>query len=85
MTYQGWKTYETWNCALWLNQTPNSYKEELIKQAKRTNDPTGTLANMLKDHIQENKPDLKGLYSDLLQSAIGSIDFYEIAERELSD
>lgn len=87
MTHAGWKNYQTWNYALWLNNDQGlyNYKQELIRQAQRSRDPVNALADSLKEFIQDSQPELQGLYSDLLQFSIDSIDFFEIAQKELED
>lgn len=78
--YNGWANYETWACDLWLTNSEQSYNY-FREQAKKIQD-IGALADLIRNEISEQNP-LGGqasLYSDLLNSAIGQIDFVEIAE-----
>lgn len=86
-TYEGWNNYQTWSYSLGLNndQELYEYKKELIRQAQRSRDPINALAESLKEFIQESQPELQGLYRDWLNNALSSIDFHEIAEKELED
>ena len=87
MTYEGWSNYQTWNYSLWLNNEEPSYRmlQEMKGAALKTSDPIYALAEALKDLIQEAQPEVKGVYSDLLQHSIDSIDYREIAESELRE
>ncbi len=74
-TYNGWSNYETWLVALWLDQDnyqPNSTD-------------VSSLSQELKDFIDECMPETTGLYHDLLNAALGSVDWYEVSEHLLSD
>ena len=39
----------------------------------------------LKERLEENVPELEGLYADLLSAALSEIDWFEIANNILSD
>lgn len=87
-TYEGWTNYQTWSYSLWLNKNQElyKYKKELIRQAQRSHDPVQALAESLEEFIQDSKPELEyGIYKALLNHALTSIDFHEIAEHELED
>ncbi|MFN9658219.1 MAG: hypothetical protein ACK55Q_21275 [Dolichospermum sp.] len=75
-----WANYETWNYHNWLDNDQES-RNELIAQAKKTSNPVDNLAIALKNHIEESIPEVTGVYADLLQSCIDSIDYQEIAFR----
>lgn len=72
-TYNGWTNYETWCVKLWLDNDGWQYEQSMGKTAHE-------LAGYLKDEIFEGMPEVFGMYADLLQGAIDSVDFYEIAE-----
>lgn len=38
------------------------------------------LEQQLKDYLEDNAPETKGIYTDLLQAGMDDIDYYEIAE-----
>jgi hypothetical protein len=84
-TYNGWRNYETWNVKLWLDNDEGSggYWAEQAEQAvKRFGDnATWTLAQQLKNELNEGAPDLgASCYADLLNAALGEVDWHEIAE-----
>ena len=95
-TYNGWKNYETWNCALWLDNEENTQelKAAWAKQAKNTpKNPVWTrkettrftLADLIKEYVKDNVPEIPAsMYTDLLNSAIDNIDFQEIADNILT-
>jgi hypothetical protein len=98
--YQGWSNYETWDYMLWLSNNEGDYdlvNENLIafyKQAKTIKHRTReqitiqNLANWLEGYIQEGYPlpdSGHGVYSDLLNNAVGSIDYHEIATSWFND
>lgn len=92
-TYQGWKNHSTWAVALWVNNECGLYDHrralalDAIEEAKRgEREARGILADMLKDWIEEEAPDLGAtLWADLLTSALGQVDWYELAEHWLAD
>ena len=77
--YNGWHNYETWVCALWLqnDQGSCSYWEEMTNECE----DVYSLSQMIKDEIEEGDPtnDQASLYSDLMSAAISEINFNEIA------
>jgi hypothetical protein len=99
MSYNGWKNYETWNVKLWIDNDQGSQQhwqsrgEELIKdetEEDRTDEQirdeaSGKLAAELKNSHEENKPEVDGTYSDLLNAALREVDWKEIAENIVSD
>ena len=99
--YNGWHNYETWDVKLWLDNDAGSQElqREWAKQAREekrdflkihpnwpVREPTGILADIVKDFIEECAPELgASMFSDLLNAAIGEVDWYEIAEAILED
>lgn len=91
--YNGWSNYQTWAVNLWIGNdegTYNYWREQAanvwenaepykdiipkIDVAKRD------LADLLKNEISDSAPDLgASMYSDLLNSALSDVDWYEIA------
>ena len=96
--YNGWKNYETWVTALWIDNDEGSYNysRELVAhaQADMANDSTRMLtleiADALREWQEETINDLTAdvpncIVGDLLGHAFGQIDWYEIAENYLSE
>lgn len=82
--YNGWINYETWCAALWIDNEYNDYKHAVYTAEHVQN--AGELAEILKDTYTENdNPPVKGMCLDLLNSALGSIDWYEVAEHYRPD
>jgi hypothetical protein len=99
MAYNGWKNYETWNVALWIDNEQGSYSTrsmmaqdawdnaEASRSFTRNDQATLDLANALQAWIEGENP-LSGsasVFSDLLGAALGEVDWHEIAENFLED
>jgi len=70
--YNGWTNKETWLVNLWLG---DYFQQELADGYEITSAHIkDTINNMLAD-----SPELWGLFSDLLNCAVGEINCYEIA------
>ncbi len=79
MSYNGWSNYETWNVKLWLDNEQGSSEEvrDMARRARSVND----LAESLKVMVNDAAPDLRAsCFADLLNAALGEVDWYEIAE-----
>lgn len=88
-TYNGWTNHATWAANLWLDGLT---LEELINPDDYSDESDDRLmlfylADAIKEYVQEFNPlaDEANLYSDLLNSAISSIDYRRIAEGYLED
>ena len=83
--YNGWYNYETWVCALWLQNDSGSYGywEEMTNECDSVYD----LSQMIKNEIEENDPtnDQASIYADLMSAAISEINFNEIAHHFWDD
>jgi hypothetical protein len=71
-------TRETWQAA---SETPDPLS--IGNDASAT--ARASLADLLKEEAEENAPELSGAYADLLNAAIGEIDWFEIADSLLED
>jgi hypothetical protein len=75
--YQGWKNYETWIVALWLDNDEGMYRTviELAKSSKGA----GDLGEKIKQLVEESQPDLgASMYADLISNSMRSVDWYEV-------
>jgi hypothetical protein len=92
-TYNGWTNYETWVTALWIDNDQSSYYhrcslvEQIKEEYSQKDQRIYQLADSLKDWIEELNPiaDTANLFTDLLNSALGEVDWQEIAENFLSE
>lgn len=91
-TYNGWRNYPTWVTKLWMDndQGSSEYWNDIAKQALEDadcdkDDAANTLAQMLEDSHDETMPELDGVYADLMNHALGQVDWREIADNLLSD
>ena len=98
--YHGWKNYETWNVELWIDneqgsseywqevagevwddsEAGESYSSETRKEASARK-----LSDRLKDEFEDSKPEVQGMWADLLNAAMSEVDWYEIAENMLEE
>lgn len=98
--YNGWKNYETWNVKLWIDneQSSHEYWREQTQSIwmhpragraytsqTRLEAATTDLADALKAEHEENTPTVTGVYADLLNAALGEVDWYEIASNMIED
>ena len=82
MTYNGWSNYETWVTALWIDNEQGSYHyaNELAEEHGFDGLEDGSLAQSLRDWIEDSQPELPAsVYSDLLGAAMSEINWQEIA------
>jgi hypothetical protein len=92
--YNGWSNYETWAVKLWIDNEQGTYEywREMTREAwenaeedrrypsqTRKESATCMLADMLKDEHEEAKPEVTGVFADLLNAAMSEVDWYEIA------
>lgn len=91
-TYNGWKNYQTWVTALWIDNDYGSYQyrcelvEQVREEHKEEEDRENCLASSLKDWIEAQNPIAEdaSVFVDLLNSALFEVDWHEIAENFLS-
>ena len=93
--YAGFKNYETWAVNNWINSNYLDYetmKQESIRIYKESKDDErftkianarfqlmDWIKSWIEDEAAERKLFDQGLFSDLLQFALGRINYYEIA------
>jgi hypothetical protein len=89
--HEGWKNYETWCVALWINNDQGEYefwKENARATAKIYRKKTvarRALADELKDRLTDARPEVDGVWSDLLSAALSEVDWDEVAADLLTD
>ncbi|MEZ9888129.1 hypothetical protein AB4345_05330 [Vibrio breoganii] len=77
-TYNGYSNYPTWACMLWLTNEPHTH--QYLTDIARKHD-SHRAAELIRQFVEHDVPELPtSLYSDLLNVAVDSIDFYEIVE-----
>lgn len=85
--YNGWINYETWLAKLWLDNDGYDFEpERYIEEADFDRDQAEiNLASSLEELHEEFKPEVQGIFADLLNAAMSEIDWREIAENVLRD
>jgi hypothetical protein len=94
--YNGWSNYETWVVKLWMNndQGTSEYWQSITAELCSPDSPEYiadensrkcAIADRLKDEHEESKPELEGVFSDLLNAAFSEVDWYEIATALVTD
>ena len=94
MSYNGWKNWETWNVALWIDneESSQSYWAEQAQEAwdntdkdsdDRKQEASCSLAESLKSHFEEGNPCTEGFWADLMGAALSEVNWHEIAENML--
>ena len=87
MSYQGWKNYETWCIALWLDNEQETY--EIARAIARTaNESDYDKAKDLQEYVEQNNPlndTPASMFHDLLNGALSEVDYREILEHYKED
>lgn len=93
-TYNGWTNYQTWVINLWLTNDSSS-DEYLREQAHECLDlhdgdkdgAVQALANAIEAQHEELSPtgSIDGPFADLLNHALGMVDWREIAQHVIDD
>lgn len=87
--YNGWTNYETWLVNLWIDNEQYSqeyWQERAVKCCQinggKNNDAIYDLRKELEEEIKDSdgRPELYGMYNDLLTAALSSVNWREIAE-----
>ena len=81
--YNGWSNYETWLCALWMDNDPGS-SEHWHRLARGYKDAR-SLADSMRAEFEENMPDIYGFWQDLIIGALREVDWREIAEHYMAE
>ncbi len=74
--YNDWTNYQTWLVFSWLTSKDRdcSYWTNKARDFDESD-----LSNQLRNAVKSEAPDLPGLYSDLLDSALSEVNWLEIA------
>ena len=95
--YNGWTNYETWCAKLWMDNDQGSYSYWLERTQDAWDDAEPTqvwtkqetarirLEKELQDVHECDRPELAGVFGDLLGAALSEVNWQEIAESMLSD
>ena len=83
-TYNGWTNYETWVVKLWMynSQGAQQYYDDLAIGCKLD---VRQLAEVLEQEHDDAAPECTGVFSDLMSSALGAVDWEEIAGSIIDD
>jgi len=96
--YNGWTNYETWVVNVWIDNeegTYNYWREVAQEVSDDLETPTNGMTRMdeavylltdrLREHYEENRPELTGVYADLIGAALAEVNWREIAEHLLEN
>ena len=87
--YNGWTNYDTWLCNLWFDNFEFSERLDMFDGCEDKDDILRVIKNYIKDYVEENveesRDNASGFINDLISSALGEIDFYDIAEHYVDD
>ena len=99
--YQGWSSYSTWVVHLWMSNEEDTYRYwrekgreisetfpasvELVSPHQQYKTARVALADDMNEHYKEEMPELDGMWGDLLSSALGEVDWFEIADSILEE
>jgi hypothetical protein len=95
-TYNGWSNYETWVVKLWMDNDEISYNfwRERVQDHIATytdredgwkDEAVNCLADEIKDTHEADLPHVEGFAADLLNAAMGEVDWREMAESMIDD
>ena len=89
--YNGWTNYETWLCNLWFDNFEFTDILDIFDGCEDNDDILNVIEDYIKDFVNEfvevsfSPGDSHGFIHDMLNSAIETIDFRDIAEHYVDD
>lgn len=84
--YNGWTNYETWCANLWMDGDSEHWREQAQELVNTFDDEaTYELSQHMKNFYEEFMPETAGMYADLLNAAMSSINWHEIARHYTAD
>jgi hypothetical protein len=80
-TYNGWSNRETWVVNLWLNNESYSYDtlQHIVKAFGTLSEQAEELERCVRND-DSSLPDEASMWSDLLNTSLGRVNWYEIVE-----
>lgn len=93
--YNGWSNYQTWLVNLWFDN--EEYGQTMLRQFAKDSIRCAELhgrdrdnavyecSKMIQNEVEENIPELEGMFADLLSAALQEVNWYEIAEHIVDD
>lgn len=91
MSYQGHSNYETWAVSLWIDNDESMYRHRLAlaQECIRDNDSKDAavtaFADRLEEWVEDGKPELEGVYADLLNGALSEVDWRDLANTWMNE
>jgi len=88
--YNGWANYETWLVNVWMTNEEGSsrYWDDVARRCYDEDDPEGStrkLAKRLEYELAQVPDDLSGFHKDLMNAALGEVDWDELASHYIED
>jgi hypothetical protein len=99
--YNGYTNYETWNCALWLDNeqyTQEQISEHALNLVEGMTDLTDKdeiysttkeladfIENLVNEIYEEQLSKLSGMVADLANASMREIDYFDIAQSQIAD
>jgi len=87
--YNGWTNYETWLCNLWFENYDFTDILDIFEDYEERDDILRVITNYIKDdveyRVEESRESASGFVNDLINAALGEIDYYDIAEHYVDD
>jgi len=82
--YNGYTNYETWLVALWINND-EGLQDYVMEMAARSDGYAYHLADDMKAYFEDDKPELSGMWADMLGAALSEVDWDDLGETFMRD